>query len=80
MRSRLIAVLALFIFAGPTFAPIYASQTTRIAQTKSETVYLTRTGKKFHRDGCRYLSKSRIPVKRSEAVSNGYTACKVCRP
>lgn len=43
------------------------------------TVYVTRTGEKYHRDGCRYLSRSRIPTSLKDAKL-GYTACSVCRP
>lgn len=43
------------------------------------TVYITRTGKKYHMDGCRYLSKSKIAIPLSEA-KNYYGACSVCRP
>ncbi len=28
----------------------------------AETVYITRTGAKYHRDGCQYLRRSRIPI------------------
>jgi hypothetical protein len=35
------------------------------------TVYMTRTGSKYHMNGCRYLKKSRIPVSLSEAKSMG---------
>lgn len=41
------------------------------------TVYLTRTGKKRHADGCRHLRKSRIPVKLSSVIAR-YGACKHC--
>lgn len=46
----------------------------------SETVYLTRTGAKYHRGGCRYLAKSQIPTTKAEAQAQGYGACSVCRP
>jgi hypothetical protein len=39
-------------------------------------VYITRTGAKYHRAGCRSLSRSSIPIKLSEAVAKGYTACR----
>ena len=26
------------------------------------TVYITRTGEKYHKDGCRFLSRSKIPM------------------
>ena len=43
------------------------------------TVYLTATGTKYHRDGCKYLAKSKIKRNLSE-VSSIYGACKVCKP
>ena len=43
-----------------------------------ETVYITRTGEKYHRDGCRYLRRSQIAISLSEAKNEGYTACSVC--
>ena len=43
-------------------------------------VYITRTGKKYHRDGCRSLSKSKIEVTLTEAKARGYGACKICKP
>src|SRR5687768_12925238 len=46
----------------------------------SQTVYITRTGEKYHDDGCRYLSKSKIQTTLQDAKANGYTACSVCKP
>ena len=43
-------------------------------------VYITKTGSKYHRAGCRYLSRSCIPIKRSVAIAQGYTPCSVCNP
>ena len=44
------------------------------------TVYATRTGSKYHRAGCRYLSKSSIPMSLSDAKARGLTPCSVCKP
>lgn len=44
------------------------------------TVYITRTGEKYHRAGCRYLSKSMIPMALQTAKARGYTRCSVCKP
>lgn len=49
-------------------------------ETKESLVYITKTGSKYHRDGCRYLSKSRIPINLSDAKAQGYDACSVCDP
>ncbi|MGC1240767.1 MAG: hypothetical protein WA874_04220 [Chryseosolibacter sp.] len=46
----------------------------------SQTVYITRTGEKYHDDGCRYLSRSQIKTTLQDAVNDGYTACSICKP
>ncbi len=46
---------------------------------KSKTVYITKTGAKYHRLGCRHL-KSCIPIDRELATQSGYHPCKVCNP
>lgn len=43
------------------------------------TVYVTKTGAKYHKSSCRYLSKSKIAIKLSKAVKK-YTPCKICKP
>lgn len=43
------------------------------------TVYITRTGAKYHRAGCRYLSKSQIPISLKDAKAR-YSPCSVCNP
>jgi hypothetical protein len=37
------------------------------------TVYVTGTGAKYHRDGCRYLSRSKIPMSRKGVPSPKFT-------
>ena len=49
-------------------------------KNQNDIVYITKTGKKYHRAGCRYLSKSAIPIERKEAIARGYTPCSVCKP
>ncbi|MGN6802353.1 MAG: hypothetical protein ACTHJN_10630 [Ginsengibacter sp.] len=48
--------------------------------TLSQTVYITKTGKKYHVVTCRYLSRSPIPISLSDAIAEGYTPCSVCDP
>ena len=40
-------------------------------------VYITRTGAKYHRDGCRYLSASKIPISLTDAKRQ-YSPCSIC--
>ena len=46
---------------------------------KTVTVYVTKTGSKYHRAGCRYLSASMIPISLQDAVKS-YSPCSVCNP
>lgn len=55
----------------PTAAPV---------NEDSYTVYITRTGSKYHRSWCSYLRNSKIAVDISKAKENGYTACSRCNP
>lgn len=60
--------------AAPDPAPSEPSP----SPAQSETVYITQTGKKYHRAGCRHLQKSQIPISLDDAKAKGYTACKSC--
>jgi hypothetical protein len=46
---------------------------------EAQTVYVTRTGSKYHRGDCRYLHSSKIETKLTDAKAN-YTPCSVCKP
>ena len=50
-----------------------------VKDVKSSTVYITNTGKRYHRLTCRTL-KSVIKTTIKKAQANGYTACKICKP
>ena len=54
-------------------------QDVRSTRTTDKTVYVTEYGSKYHRSGCRHLSKSRIPIPISRAHS-AYERCKHCNP
>lgn len=43
-------------------------------------VYVTESGRKFHRKDCRYVKKGGRPLTREEAVKLGYTPCSICKP
>ena len=56
-----------------------ASPQARRSAGGTDTIYVTRTGRKYHKEGCRFLSKSKIPMKRNEAVER-YEPCGACKP
>lgn len=65
----------------PTARPTATPKPTETPVSKdSYTVYITRTGSKYHRDGCQYLRSSKIEIDKKEAIENGYTACSKCKP
>jgi hypothetical protein len=80
--SREAARLAAAGEPAPALESISAArQQSPATQTSSgDTVYITSTGQKFHRAGCRFLKKSSTPIARSEALARGYTPCSVCKP
>jgi hypothetical protein len=74
---RLLAALALCLsILCPVALPVAPAQSPPAQQDpKAQTVYITRTGKKYHRDGCLYLAASKIEISLKDAKVNGYTAC-----
>ena len=48
-------------------------------QEQGTTVYITKTGAKYHRGGCRYLSRSKIATTLASARQS-YSPCSVCNP
>lgn len=55
--------------------PVYTPPATN---DQGYTVYITNTGSKYHRAGCRYLKDSQIAININDAIAQGYTACKNC--
>lgn len=77
LRFLTLLILVVFLFASvsalayPNTNPLVSGDTI---------VYVTRTGSKYHLDGCGSLSKSKIPITLKEAVEDGYAPCKRCNP
>ena len=70
---------AVVLFEDGTWQYLEKNSTPKQVQTNETQIFITKSGKKYHLDGCRWL-KSRIPSTISEAVSKGLTPCKVCQP
>jgi len=66
MKKQLLLFVVFFLFLmGNLFA---------------QTVYITKTGTKYHKATCKYLSKSSISISLTDALAQGYTECSVCKP
>jgi endonuclease YncB( thermonuclease family) len=49
-------------------------------ETPEATVFITKTGKKYHQEGCPHLKGSKVPISLKDARAKGYEPCSVCRP
>jgi endonuclease YncB( thermonuclease family) len=47
---------------------------------RADEVYVTETGDRYHREGCLYLQRTRIPIPLPEATALGYEPCATCSP
>lgn len=63
----------------PTTALERESAAATATDTSEQTVYVTRTGSKYHKAGGRYLYKSAIPMKLKDTAVR-YAPCGVCNP
>jgi len=73
-----ILIASLCSFAIPSIS--HEQVSTPFKENVQTTVYITKTGTKYHKSGCRYLSKSKTSISKKEAIANNYTACSVCKP
>ena len=71
MKSKNNAYIFLFLLLIPISLLISAPQ--------DEVVYVTRTGRTYHRETCSYLRSSKIAISLCEAA-NSYIPCGVCNP
>lgn len=54
--------------------------TTEKKDEEQRTVYITPSGKKFHLDGCDYLSEKKMAISLKDALNAKYEACAYCQP
>ena len=66
--KRLWPLLFVILFSLPACGTNKSNNSTnQSSQQQEETVYITRTGERYHRGNCRYLSQSRKAIKLSKA-------------
>lgn len=71
--------LIILIFAGLMISVISLAQE-KVTETENDiTVYITKSGAKYHKSTCNYLKGGGIPKKLSE-VKGTHTPCSVCKP
>lgn len=67
--KKLLLIYSLVFFSGIGSSDLY-----------SQTVYVTKTGEKYHLERCHYLKSSKIQLEYDKAKEMGFTPCKVCKP
>lgn len=77
-RLLLSLLIGLSLFSCPSFSHTLIN--IHLVENKEEIVYVTKTGNKYHTASCRYLRQSKRKITKTVAISNGYSACKVCKP
>jgi hypothetical protein len=50
------------------------------AAGRDTVVYITKTGEKYHTEGCSSVRSSKIAITLGEAVSRRFEPCQLCRP
>jgi hypothetical protein len=71
---------ALTVVAGALARPSHQLLASSTTTKRTTYVYVTKTGTKYHRKGCRYLTQSKTKVALAWAKSHGYKRCSVCKP
>lgn len=73
---RGIVILLLVLSVVLVGAPLMAAS----ASSQVEYVYVTSSGKKYHRSSCRTIKNSKVTQLTKEQAQKKYDACKVCNP
>ncbi|MDY0780970.1 hypothetical protein [Tenacibaculum sp. IB213877] len=65
MNLRTLLIIILIVYSSNTIA---------------QTVFITKTGKKYHQENCRFLKYSKKEIDLEKVLALGYSACKICKP
>jgi hypothetical protein len=78
MLKVLLLVLVAFATLGVAQERRPVKDTVTISPAKLSLVFITRDGKKYHREACQYLNNSKASITLQEATERGYKPCKRC--
>lgn len=66
--------------SSATAVVIHDVPTTNIEDRDKKIVFVTPSGRKYHYDGCNYLSENKFSITKEEAKNAGYESCSKCQP
>ena len=73
------AVVVFLLLTMPIF--LFYGETASGPETEPGViVYVSSTGRSYHRDACRFLQQSKIAITLADALRSGYNPCSACRP
>lgn len=72
-----IIVMTVLLVASKTFWSVPAQEGRDALQ---QTVYVTKSGTKYHRVNCGYLKNTDLAITVEQALANGYSPCSICNP
>jgi hypothetical protein len=67
--QHFIIIILVYVIAGVAFAA-----------GRGTVVYITKTGEKYHTEGCSSVRNSKIAITLGDAVSRRFEPCQLCRP
>jgi len=65
---------------GYGLAAIIVTIILSLSQIQAQTVYVTKTGTKYHTKDCNYIRNGSTAIDLKDAKNKGLTACSVCKP
>lgn len=83
--GTIVSIADVYIKSSGADHPVLQTQSTTLkiqnnGNAQDLTVYISKTGSKYHKTGCKYLKSSAIPLALSHARKKGYSSCSVCFP
>jgi micrococcal nuclease len=79
-RAVLLAPLVLFFLSPLNILRLGAQNPAAEENMADSIVYVTTSGKKYHRETCSSLRRSKLALTLEEAAGAGYEPCNMCKP
>lgn len=80
LRSCLSVLMTVLLCLTLLFGCSSNKDAADLMDSTASVVYVTGSGTKYHRTGCRHLSQSSHPLTLQDALNNHYSPCSVCDP
>jgi hypothetical protein len=77
IRNLMAAIAGVAVVLGSFRA---GERAERFARPRPVMVHVTRSGSRYHREGCRYVRGGAVPTPLDEARGSRYRPCSICRP